>query len=158
MPTYQVLRCEGCGHGWHDIDLTQSVTVGTIDWQDDGASTLYSGPRCDLRLRVQREIDGNSWRHWRNCLPRVPGDHSEQLIARASERITEILSARRTIHQPVVVELGELDCVQCEVPLVPGVVERPLPESPECLCARIIDTGGGGIVTLDFEPPPDSQD
>lgn len=109
MPTYQVLRREGCGHEWDDIDLTQSVTVGTIDWQDDGSSTLYSGPRCYLRLRGQREIDGNSWRHLRSCLLRVPGDHSEQLIARVSERIAEILSARRTIHQRVVVELGELD-------------------------------------------------
>jgi DNA-directed RNA polymerase subunit RPC12/RpoP len=157
MPLYQVLRCEECGHEWDDIDLTQSVTVGTIDWQDDGTFTLYSCPRCYLRLRVQREVDGSSWRHWRSRLPRAPGDHSDQLIARVSDRIAEVLSARRTIYQPVVIELGELACVQCEIPLVPGLVERPPRECPECRSARVIDTGGGGIVTLYCEPPPESK-
>ena len=158
MPLYQVLRCEECGHDWDDIDLSLSVTVGTIDWQDDSTFTLYSCPGCCLTLRVQREADGNSWRHWRDRSRRFSDDPSDELIARVAGRVDEILFARRTIYQRVVIELGELDCAQCEIPLVTGLVERPPPECPECRSARVIDTGGGGIVTLCFEQPPEPKD
>jgi DNA-directed RNA polymerase subunit RPC12/RpoP len=154
MPSHQVLRCVECGHEWDDIDLTQSVTVGTIDWQDNGTFTLYSCPRCYLRLRVQRVADGNSWRIWRDGLRLVPGNPSDELISRVAARVAEILSARRTIYQPVVIELGELDCIRCEIPLVHGLAEQPSPRCPECRSVQVIDTGGGGIVTLFSEPLP----
>ena len=157
MPLYQVLRCEECSHEWDDIDLTESVTVGTIDWRDDGTFSLYSCPRCYLRLRVQRVADGNSWRFWRDGLRLVTGDPSDDLIARVAARVAEVLSARRTIYQPVVIELGELDCIQCRVPLVHGLVEHPSPKCPGCCSTRVIDTGGGGIVTLYSEPLPGSN-
>lgn len=157
MPSYRVFQCEECGHEWDDIDLTRSVTVGTFDWQDEGAFTFYRCPRCYLRLRVQHEADGNSWSRWRDRSWHIPGDPAEKLIARVADRVAEILSARRTIYQPVVIELGGLDCAECEIPLVHGPVERPHPECPECHSARVIDTGSGGIVILHHEPLPRSN-
>lgn len=69
MPYYEARKCEDCGHEWDDIDLTESVTVGVIDHEDDSTFTLYSCPVCYLRLRVQRVADGNG----RVACPRIRG-------------------------------------------------------------------------------------
>ena len=156
MPPFRELRCETCGHEWDDIDLTRSVTVGTIDWRDETTFTLYGCPGCYLSLRVQRVADGNSWRVWRDGLRRVPGDLDDELIARVADRVSAILSARRTIYQPVAIELGELHCERCQVPLVLGPIGRPHPECAKCRSVRVVETGGWGMVVLG-EPFPDEK-
>jgi hypothetical protein len=158
MPWYEGRRCQDCGYEWDDIDVAESLTVGTIDDEQDEDFSLYSCPGCYLTLRVQRLWDGNSWRHWCRKLPRTRDDPSGRLVAQVVNRISALLAARRTIYQPLVVlDLGRIDCPLCENPLVLGPVDRPPPDCPKCHSRRTVGTGAGGIVTLHVESSPEDR-
>lgn len=151
MPLLQVLRCKDCGHEWDTIDQGELATVGVVDFWDDRSFSLYSCPLCYLRLFVQREADGNSWRHWRRNLPPASNDPASQLAVLVAARITQMFASRGSMYRPVTIELDAIDCLRCGVRLVPGPVEPPPPDCPECHSPRVIDTGAGGIVTLFVE-------
>jgi len=155
MPYYEARKCEDCGYEWDDIDLTEIVTVGTFDHEDDSTYSLYTCPSCYLRLLVQRVADGNSWRHWCRALPPVPTDTSGELVARVAGRITEVLAAGRTIYRPVAISLGEVECVRCGVSLATGPLDRPAPACPECRGPRSVFNGDWGFVTFLCDPSPE---
>jgi hypothetical protein len=148
MPYSETRTCEDCSHEWDHVYITESVTVGPIDLRDDTPYTLYTCPKCDLKLRVQRLTDGNSWRHWCRTTPPVPTGTSGELLSRVEERVTEILAAERTIYRPVVIDLGEVERVRCKVPLVAGPLDRPTPACPKCSSPRSVYNGVCGFASL----------
>jgi hypothetical protein len=157
MPWFEGRRCEDCDHEWDDIDLSESVTVGTIDHEDADTFTLCRCPQCFLTLRVQRELDGNTWRHQSRSTQASRTRSYRILVEQVSDRISAILAARRTIYQPTVIDLGQIDCTICGIPLVSGWVDRPPPPCPQCDSRRTVGTGSGGIVTMFWESSPEDQ-
>ncbi len=148
MPWFEGRRCEECRYEWDHIDLSESISVGTIEYDQAETRTLYCCPQCYFRLWVQREWDGNSWRHWCRAVRHVPGGFAGDLFQRVVERISAILASRRTIYQPVLIDLGQVDCTRCGCPLVMGSVERPRAGCPKCGSRRSASAGNWGHVVL----------
>jgi Zn finger protein HypA/HybF involved in hydrogenase expression len=148
MPFYEGRHCDDCGHDWDEIDLSESVTVGTIDYKQENTYTLYTCPQCNLRLRVQRETDLNSWRHWVRTLPNSPTDAGDRLMVELAGRISAILADLRSAYQPTIILLESIDCTKCNARLVLGPLVPPPPVCPECGSTRSSAKGGWGHVSL----------
>jgi DNA-directed RNA polymerase subunit RPC12/RpoP len=157
MPWFEGRRCEDCDHEWDDIDDSEYVTVGTIHQADADTFTLYSCPQCSLRLYVQRESDGNSWRHQWKVTRASPTRSYRKLVEQVSDRVSKILAVRRTIYQPTVIDIGQIDCTICGIPLVSGQVDRPTPPCPQCDSRRSVRTGSGGVATIRWETDPEDE-
>ena len=151
MPWFEVLTCEDCSHEWEEIDASEFITVGTIDLLDPSTFTQRSCPECYVRLYIQRETDGNSWRNWCRAKSRASSKFTERLRSDVVAQISALIAARRTIYQPVPIDLGEINCSRCERPLVLGNIERPNPVCPACNGSRTLNTGGCGHVVLEYD-------
>ena len=153
MPFFEGRHCDDCGADWDEIDFTKSVVVGTINWQQPDTFTLYTCPNCHLKLRVQRETDGNSWSHWVRTLPSLPMKPCDILVAEVAGQISTILAQLRSIYQPAIIHLDSIDCVTCNVQFVFGSLDPPLPVCPKCGSVHSSPNGHWGHMVLRPYPP-----
>ena len=152
MPWFEGRRCDDCGRDWEAVDWTESVVVGSIDWANAASYLLYTCPMCYLTLRVQREIDGNAWRHWVSTVPINPRESCDQLKRHVASTISAYLDTLDSQYRPAAIQLYSVNCTKCKVPLVAGSVDLPPPICPVCGSSHSSFNGQCGHMSISPVP------
>jgi hypothetical protein len=145
-------RCVDCGHEWEALEY--GYCAGCIDYQKPETYHCYFCPKCCVHLYVPRLVDANSWHRW--LAANADNVRDFAILRLACEKLSAILSSRRTIYAPTEIDIGPLNCLECNEPMQLGTIGNSSLVCPNCGSRTARALGIHAIVTVRTEPADDA--